>query len=146
MRNSLLRPFLVLEFLVAIDAVFTLWSEVGGQYHLDLMFWPWKLAIGTGASLLVVMITAELARHGGEFTKQARLYSSVLIAVALLAALVTFYYHVNEPADPDDDSGGDAPAQMTHTGYSNICSGVISTAISLIPNRSSRSRDTSCRP
>ena len=71
MRNSLLRPFLILEFLVAIDAVFTLWSEVGGQYHLDLMFWPWKLAIGLGASALIVLITAQLARNQGQLTPES---------------------------------------------------------------------------
>jgi len=37
--------FLILEFLIAIEMVFTFWSQVGGQYHLDLMFWPWKFGI-----------------------------------------------------------------------------------------------------
>ena len=110
MRNSLLRPFLVLEFLVAIDAVFTLWSEVGGQNHLDLMFWPWKLAIGVGAAALISLITGQLARNNGTLTRKARLQCSFLIALVVLAGVVTYYYHVNEPADQNDDSDDDAPA------------------------------------
>ncbi len=113
MRNSLLRPFLVLEFLIAIEAVFTTWSEVGGQYHLELMHWAWKLGIGAGAATLIVLITAQLARNGGAFTRRARMQASALIVLALLAGLVTYYYHINEPADQNDDSADDAPAQVT---------------------------------
>jgi len=120
MRNSLLRPFLVLEFLIAIDAVFTVWSEVGGQYHLDLMFWPWKLGIGAGAATLVVLITGQLARNGGAFTRRARMQSSLLIVLVLLAGLVTYYYHLNEPADQNDDSDDDAPAQVTRSKSSGV--------------------------
>src|SRR5437899_11766935 len=97
MRNRLLRPFLVFEFLVAILAVFTFWSQVGGQYHLDLMFWPWKFGLGLGAALLIVSITADLARNGGAISKRAILFCSLLIAVAVVAGVVTFYYHFNEP-------------------------------------------------
>jgi hypothetical protein len=119
MRNSLLRPFLVLEFLIAIDAVFTLWSEAGGQYDLDLMFWPWKIGLGLGASTLIVLITAQMARNGGAFTRRARVQASLLVVMVLLAGMVTYYYHINEPADPNDDSD-DAPAQMTHIGWNGL--------------------------
>ena len=60
MSNNVLRPLLVVEFLVAIEVVFTFWSQVGGQYHLDLMFWPWKLGIALGAATLIVAITAPV--------------------------------------------------------------------------------------
>jgi hypothetical protein len=115
MRNSLLRPFLILEFLVAIDAVYTLWSEVGGQNHLDLMFWPWKLALGVGAAALIALITGQLARNDGRLTRRALMFSCLLIAVVLMAGVVTYYYHLNEPTQQDDDdSDEDAPAQISH--------------------------------
>ena len=113
MRNSLLRPLLILEFMVAVDTVYTLWSVVGGQDHLDLMFWPWKLGIGLGASTLAVLITGQLARNNGEFTRQARLFCSLLITLVLLAGVVTYYYHLNEPADQNSDSDDDAPARIS---------------------------------
>lgn len=89
------RSFLILEFLVAIIAVYTLWSQVGGQYDLDLMFWPWKLGLGVGAAALVVALTCD--------PRRAILYASLLILVAITAGVVTYYYHLNEPPDDDDE-------------------------------------------
>jgi hypothetical protein len=103
MRNSLLRPLLVFEFLVAILAVFTFWSQVGGQYHLDLMFWPWKLGFGMGAAWLITAMTAALARNGGEIKGRVLLFASLLLTLMLAAGLVTYYYHLNEPSDDDED-------------------------------------------
>ena len=64
MRSRLIRPLLVIEFLVAIEVCFTFWSEVGGQYDLDLMFWPWKFGLTLAAAGLITAITAELVRGG----------------------------------------------------------------------------------
>ena len=65
MRNRLLRPFLIVEFLIAIQTIFTFWSQVGGQYHLDLMFWPWKFGLSLAAATLIVAVTANLVKNGG---------------------------------------------------------------------------------
>jgi hypothetical protein len=92
MRNSLLRPLLIVEFLVAIQAIFTLWSQVGGQYHLELMFWPWKFGIGIAAAGLIVAITASLARNGGSVTRRVWVSCALLSAVVVLAGVVTYYY------------------------------------------------------
>jgi hypothetical protein len=89
---------------VAIIAVYTLWSQVGGQYHLDLMFWPWKLGLGVGAAALVVALSCD--------PKRAVLYGSLLILLAVAAGVVTYYYHLNEPSDEDE---GDQPAKVTKT-------------------------------
>ena len=114
MSNNLLRPLLVVEFLVAIEVVFTFWSEVGGQYHLDLMFWPWKLGIALVAATLNVAITANLARHEGSVTRRALLLFSLLIATGIAAGVVTYYYHLNEPTDDDDD---DDQPHVTRTAF-----------------------------
>src|ERR1700726_1084954 len=112
MRTSLLRPLLIVEFLIAIEAVFTFWSQVGGQYHLDLMFWPWKLGISVGSAALIVAITAELVRNDGNITRRTLLFCSFLIAVLVVAGVVTYYYHVNEPADQDEDQDNE-PAKIS---------------------------------
>ncbi len=112
MLNRYLRPLLIVEFLIAIEAIFTVWSEVGGQYHLDLMFWPWKLGIGVLSAWLVVAITANLVHHDGQFTRRALLFCSFLLAIFVVAGVVTYYYHVNEPPDQDDDQE-DAPARIS---------------------------------
>jgi hypothetical protein len=112
MPNRLLRPLLIVEFLIALEAIFTVWSEVGGQYHLDLMFWPWKLGIGVASAGLIVAITANLIHHDGEITRRALMFCSFLIVVFAVAGVVTYYYHVNEPVDQDEDQD-DAPAKIS---------------------------------
>lgn len=98
---------MIVVFLLAVQVWLTLWSEVGGQYHLDIMFWPWKLGLTAAAAGLVTAITANLLRGEGEVTRRAVVYGALLFAVMVVAGVVTYYYHMNEP--PDDDSGDDQP-------------------------------------
>ena len=115
MRHPLLRPILVIEFLVALQASFTLWSHVGGQYHLTLVFWPWKLGIGLGAATLVVAMTAALVQNDGEIGRRVLSLASMLVVVMLAAGALSYYAHLNEPADDDqdDESGSTTSARIT---------------------------------
>lgn len=54
-----LRLAYITQFLIALIAVFVLWSQVGGQAHLDLLPWYVKLGLGAGAAFVVVMATIE---------------------------------------------------------------------------------------
>ena len=54
MSPKLLRLVYACEFLVALIAVFTTWSEIGGQATLDLMHWSWKLGLGFALSAAFV--------------------------------------------------------------------------------------------
>jgi hypothetical protein len=76
------------------------------------MFWPWKLGIGVVSAGLVVAITANLARNEGRITRRALWYCSLLIAVLITAGVVTYYYHLHEPVDQDDDQD-DEPARIS---------------------------------
>ncbi len=82
--------------------MFTFWGQVGGQYHLDLMFWPWKFGVSLVAAALIVGITAG---------RRVRGLAVLLLATILVAAAVTYYYHLNEPADDEQDTG--QSTQMT---------------------------------
>lgn len=112
MHNRLLRPLLIVEFLIALEAIYTMWSEVGGQYHLDLMFWPWKFGLSITASLLIVAITGNLVQNNGAITRYALTLCSFLIVVIVVAGIVTWFYHLNEPPNPDDQSD-DEPAKVS---------------------------------
>jgi hypothetical protein len=114
MHNRLLRPFLIVEFLIALQAIFTFWSQVGGQYHLDLMFWPWKFGLSLAAASLIVAITANLVKNDGAITRLTLTLCSFLIVVIVVAGMVTYYYHLSEPPDQDDQSEED-PAQAATT-------------------------------
>jgi len=112
MHNRLLRPLLIVEFLIALEAIFTMWSEVGGQYHLDLMFWPWKLGLAVASAGLIVAITANLVRNDGQVTRRAVLFFSSLILIFVLAGVVTYYYHLHEPTDQEQNDD-DEPARIS---------------------------------
>ncbi len=118
MRNRLLRPFLIVEFLIAVQAVFTFWSQVGGQYHLDLMFWPWKFGLSIAAASLIVAVTANLVKNEGAITRLTLTLCSFLIVVIVVAGMVTYFYHLGEPPPQQDDQAEDEPegqAEITPT-------------------------------
>jgi len=106
-----LRPLLVFEFLIAMQVVFTCWSQIGGQYHLDLMFWPWKLGLSSMASLLITGITGNLVRANGAVSKKAWFFGSLLLVTVVVAGLVTYYYHLNESGD--EDNSDEQPITIT---------------------------------
>ena len=107
MRSRLTVPLLTIEFLLAIEVCFTFWSEVGGQYDLDLMFWPWKFGLTLAAAGLITAITAEMVR--GVRLRRMVLYVVLLVGIIFTAGIVTYYYYMNEPADDN----GDAPTSQT---------------------------------
>src|ERR1035438_1715429 len=112
MHNRFLRPLLIVEFLIAVQTIFTIWSQAGGQYHLDLMFWPWKLGLALGAAGLIVAITATLLLNDGQITRRVLLFCSLLIATFVVAGVVTYYYHLNEPVDQQEQDE-DEPAKIS---------------------------------
>jgi hypothetical protein len=111
MDKRFLRPLLIAEFLLALQVIFTVWSQVGGQYHLDLMFWPWKLGVSVVAAALIVAITGNLVRSDGTISRRSVAYLAVLIATIVVAGVVTYYYHVNEPSDNGDEE--DQPVRIS---------------------------------
>ena len=113
MHKRFLRPLLIVEFLLALQVFFTLWSQVGGQYHLDLMFWPWKLGIGLAAAAFIVAITADIVKNDGEISRRALMYSSLLLVTLGIAGIVTYYYHLNEPTDQQDEDDNE-PAKISN--------------------------------
>ena len=98
------RLFYALEFLIALIATYTMWSEVGGQYHLDLMAWYWKLFLGLGIAFAAVRATMAAASQQRAWNGRTLRWVSVILALALACGAVTYYYHLTEPPPDDDDS------------------------------------------
>ena len=115
MRLPLFRILLGIEYLIAVQVLIGLWGHAGGQYHLDLMFWPWKLAIPLIGAALVVAITSGLASGSRWRSPRILLMGVSLVLLMLVAGVVTYYYHVNEPTDQGDE---DQPSQITRTAES----------------------------
>jgi len=103
-RMPLLRLAYTAQFLLALIAVFVLWSEVGGQSHLDLLPWYLKLVFGVGAAFSAVKATA--AAVGGEHPWNGRSlrWIGVMIALLVCCGLASYYAHLNEETDEGDES------------------------------------------
>jgi hypothetical protein len=99
-----LRLAYTLEFLLAIDAALSLWSQVGGQGHLDLLPWYSKLILVTALAWCVVGFTISLVDQPHVWTGRTVRWFSGMLLVALAMGLITFWYHLHEVTD-DQDTG-----------------------------------------
>jgi hypothetical protein len=93
--NSLRLAYMA-EFLLALVSIVELWSQTGGQGHLDLMPWYTKLLLTLGMALVVVAGTAAAVSH--ERAWNAKTFACLLLALMLAGgmAAVTYYYHLHE--------------------------------------------------
>lgn len=93
-----------IEFLVALIAVITVWSEIGGQGHLDLMPWYTKLACVLVSSWCCVRLTAAMVEGKKAWNQRTAAWFAALVLVGIVMAGITYYYHLHEESDqPDSD-------------------------------------------
>lgn len=101
-----LRLVYIVEFLVAVPAVYTLWSQVGGQGHLDLMPWYDKLFLGAGAAWAIVRLSAAVIERERVWTLRSCFWFFAVLVFAVAMAATTYYYHLHEATDePDQEEG-----------------------------------------
>ena len=92
------------EFLIAMICVFTVWSQVGGQGHLDLLPWYVKLVCALAMSWATVRLTAGMVEEEKAWNRRTIRWLFGLAAVATVMAGITYYYHLHEVSDePDTD-------------------------------------------
>jgi len=109
MTTRLRRLAYALEFLVAVVAVFTAWSEIGGQGALDLMYWAWKLGLGLAMAGAVVAYTDALVSEPSVWSPRAARWLTAMLLVGMVMGAVTYYYALQE--DETDDEGGGASSR-----------------------------------
>src|SRR3954471_9589317 len=95
----ILRLAYATQFLIALIAVFVLWSEVGGQSHLDLMPWYLKLGLGAGAAFAVTKATMAAVSGPGGWNGGSIKWFGILLALLLGCGLASYYYHVYGESD-----------------------------------------------
>ena len=103
----ILRLAYTTQFLIALIAIFVLWSQVGGQSHLDLMPWYLKLALGGGAALAIVKATAAAVSREHAWNGGTLKWFGILLALLIGCGLATYYVHMNledDESDTEDDS------------------------------------------
>lgn len=108
MTPKLLRLAYISEFLVAVIAIFTAWSEIGGQASLDAMPWGWKFGLGLGLAAASVGYTASVASDVPIWNKRSLLWLAVIAVVTLSMGVITYYYglqaSLNNGSDEQQDS------------------------------------------
>lgn len=107
MPQSFIRILYAIEFLLALMAALTLWSQSGGQYHLDLMPWYWKLGLTVAAAFAFTRLTMCWAGEPGG-RRSMTLWIVALLLLVACAGAVTYYYHLYEPTDSDENADQNA--------------------------------------
>ena len=105
MTPQLLRLVYALEFLVALVAIFTAWSEIGGQATLDLMHWGWKLGLSLILASAIVGYSMALANEDSVWTIRSGRWLMIIIVVILTISGVTYYYSLQVDSGESEETG-----------------------------------------
>lgn len=99
-----LRLAYAFEFWIALIAIFTLWSQVGGQGHLDLIAWYIKLACALALAWSAVRMTGGMVENARAWNRATVRWFVAVVAISALIAGITYWYHLHEVSDePDTD-------------------------------------------
>lgn len=98
-----LRLIYVFEFLISVIAIFTAWSEIGGQAALDLMHWGWKFGLGLGLAAVIVGYTAALVSSESVWTMRTSRWLALILVLLLGIGVVTYYYYLQEDTGETND-------------------------------------------
>lgn len=100
---SWLRLAYAVEFLIALIAILALWSEVGGQGHLDLMAWYIKLASVLALAWCSTRFTASIVEQPKFWNHRSAGWFLGIVVMVITMAAITLYYHLHEEPDQDSD-------------------------------------------
>lgn len=110
MQTLQLRLAYMLEFLVAVIAILSFWSQAGGQGHLDLMPWYYIFFPTLALAYFIVQATVAAVSRQQAWNRQTFGWIGAAIAVVLLMAGLTYYYHLHEDDDSPIEGGAVAAA------------------------------------
>jgi hypothetical protein len=111
LNPSWLRLAYAVEFFMALIATISVWSEIGGEGHLDLMPWYLKLFLIVGLAWCCVRFTAGLVEQQQVWTRRTISWFAAIILFCIAMGAITFYYHLHEQQDDGDD---DTTAAVVH--------------------------------
>ncbi len=106
-----LRLVYILEFLLALIAIFVVWSEVGGQGHLDLVPWYIKLGLGTGVAFAAVNATTAALAQEKPWSGQTLKWVGILLALLVCCGMASYYAHMYLE-DQGDEQPNDTAAVL----------------------------------
>ncbi len=104
MTQRLLRLAFALEFLLAIVAIFTAWSEVGGQAVLDAMTWFWKLGLSLLLAGAAVGYTSAICVDGRFWTVRSARWLTAIFLIMVGMGIVTYYFQLQTDESDSDEN------------------------------------------
>jgi hypothetical protein len=113
---SWLRLAYSVEFILALIAIISLWSEIGGEGHLDLMPWYIKLGCILGLAWCSVRFTASIVEQQKVWTRRTLGWFAGILLFCVVMGGITYYYHLHEQQDDDDDDTSAATASVSSPG------------------------------
>jgi hypothetical protein len=116
LNPSWLRLAYALEFLIALIAIISMWSEIGGEGHLDLMPWYTKLGCIVGLAWCCVRFTAGIVEQQKVWTRRTVGWFAGILLFCVVMGGITYYYHLHEQQDDDDDDTSAATASVSSPG------------------------------
>jgi hypothetical protein len=114
---KLLRLIYACEFLVALIAIFTAWSEIGGQAALDLMHWSWKLSFGLALAAAFVAYTAALLTEESLWSLRSARWLTAMIVLIFAMGAVTYFYALQVDTGDSDESPPTVHHAVSRAGY-----------------------------
>jgi hypothetical protein len=99
---SWIRLAYAIEFLLALIAVVLLWTEVGGQGHMDLLPWYSKLSCVLAFAWCCVRFTAGMVEQPKTWNRRTIGWFVGIVLIGMTMAGITFYYHLHEVPDEQD--------------------------------------------
>src|SRR5882672_9679166 len=105
MTAKSIRLVYVCEYLLALIAVFTAWSEIGGQAALDVMPWFWKFGLGAALAATIVAYSGAIASQDSLWTLRSARWLTAIGILLLAIGVVTYYYVLEDETIESDDSG-----------------------------------------
>jgi hypothetical protein len=103
LNRTWLRIAYVVEFWIVLIAVFIVWSQVGGQAHLDLMAWYIKLICAVALACCAVGMTSAIAERPRAWNAGAMVWLLAMLVLVTLMSYITFWYHLHEQDDQQTD-------------------------------------------
>jgi hypothetical protein len=114
-----LRLAYATQFLIAVIAVFVLWSQVGGQSHLDLMPWYLKLGLGAGAAFAAVKSTAAAVANERPWNGGSLKWLGIMVALLIGCGVASYYYHLYGESDEQDEEDTQTSALIAPLSYNS---------------------------
>jgi hypothetical protein len=113
---SWLRLAYSVEFILALIAIISLWSEVGGEGHLDLMPWYVKLGCILGLAWCSVRFTASIVEQQKVWTRRTVGWFAGILLFCVVMGGITYYYHLHEQQEDEDEDTTAATANVSSLG------------------------------